>query len=421
MKKNPRAATSSSKRSIVIASHGHPRLSKGGAENAAYNLFSQLASGEDFAPVFLGCAREPRGALQPAFSQPYGDTEYVYSLSGFDWFKLANRDPEFPAALAQLVARHKPDIFHFHHYLNFGVEVFSLLKKLAPNTKLVVTLHEYLAICHHYGQMVTRNGLAPCHESSDMRCSMCFADRSRADFYLRKQYITGFFQNVDRFIAPSRFLAERYTAWGIDSRRISVIENVLKPAPKGAIKADPAKGKLKLGFFGQISALKGINVLLDAADILEKSGVDDVLIEIHGDYSGQPPEFQADFLERLKSAPRNVAFKGSYEPEQAHFLMSQMHALVVPSIWWENSPIVIQEAFQCGVPVLCSDIGGMAEKVQEQKSGFHFKAGNSAALAALIKEINGNRTQLTLISRTMADSATTTNSIRSHAEFYQSL
>ena len=60
--------------------------------------------------------------------------------------------------------------------------------------------------------------------------------------------------------------------------------------------------------------------------------------------------------------------------------------MVVPSIWWENSPLVIQEAFHYGRPVICSDIGGMAEKVEHGVNGLHFRAGDAADLARTLEE-----------------------------------
>ena len=54
---------------------------------------------------------------------------------------------------------------------------------------------------------------------------------------------------------------------------------------------------------------------------------------------------------------------------------------MVPSIWWENSPLVIQEAFFHRRPVICSDVGGMAEKVTDGVDGIHFRVGDAFSLA----------------------------------------
>jgi glycosyltransferase involved in cell wall biosynthesis len=59
--------------------------------------------------------------------------------------------------------------------------------------------------------------------------------------------------------------------------------------------------------------------------------------------------------------------------------------VVVPSRWWENSPLVIQEAFLHQRPVICSDIGGMAEKVDDGVDGLHFRAGDARSLARVLE------------------------------------
>ena len=59
--------------------------------------------------------------------------------------------------------------------------------------------------------------------------------------------------------------------------------------------------------------------------------------------------------------------------------------VIVPSIWWENSPLVIQEAFHFGRPVICSDIGGMAEKVADGVDGLHFRANDATSLAETMR------------------------------------
>ncbi len=65
--------------------------------------------------------------------------------------------------------------------------------------------------------------------------------------------------------------------------------------------------------------------------------------------------------------------------------MSEIDWVVVPSRWWENSPLVIQEAFMHGRPVICSGIGGMAEKVEHNVNGLHFPVSQPNVLAETIR------------------------------------
>jgi glycosyltransferase involved in cell wall biosynthesis len=69
--------------------------------------------------------------------------------------------------------------------------------------------------------------------------------------------------------------------------------------------------------------------------------------------------------------------------------MTNLDWVVVPSVWWENSPLVIQESFHFRRPVICSDIGGMAEKVKHGVNGLHFRAGDARSLADTIRTAAG--------------------------------
>lgn len=374
---------------ILVAAHSHPEVSNGGGEIAAFELFRALRDRGDCEAWFLGCDRGAE-ADRPgaALSQPFSDREYLYVAGQFDWFKFANRDPCFPAEIDRLFGELAPDIVHFHHYINFGVEVFQHLKRVAPRCRIVLTLHEYLAICHHFGQMVTKPHRGLCHQSSPARCQKCFPEFARSDFFLRRAYIQRFFDLVDGFVAPSQFLADRYIAWGVPEAKMTVLENVTAAVAPTATAARRSPGEpLRLGFFGQISGLKGIDVVFDAAEMLAAQEVLDVSFEIHGDYRGQPPEFQANFLARLAKAGGNVHFHGAYDRERVDRLMRSVHAVLVPSVWWENSPVVIQEALRNACPIICSDIGGMAEKVRDGIDGFHFSVGSAMALAALARRL----------------------------------
>lgn len=256
-----------------------------------------------------------------------------------------------------------------------------------------------------------------------MLCGRCFQDIAPSDFFLRKLYIQRFFDLVDHFVAPSEFLAERYVEWGLPRERISVIENVIAQPILNRPAAGPRTSGdlLRVGFFGQISLLKGINILIEAAEILEQREVHNVVFEIYGDYSGQPPEFQADFLARLSKVGRNVKFHGPYDQQRVDKLMQSVDLVLTPSIWWENSPVVIQEALRNRRPVICSDIGGMAEKIRDGVDGFHFPVGNSVALASLVLRIAGSPGKLDDIERTMRSAPAVEEITHRYAQLYESL
>lgn len=398
----PRRRSDSEELRVLVLSHLDPRLSKGGAEIASLQLTEQLRARAGVSAWYLAAsARKIQGREGVIFGQPFGTDNYLYHSVGMDGFNFSNPHVEFTAELAQLIAELQPNVIHLHHYINFGVEALAAIRAAAPAAKIVLTLHEYLAICHHQGQMVKRQDLRLCEASGPLACHGCFPEHSPQDFFLREQYIKRFLRIADAYVAPSRFLAQRYIDWGLDPARISVIENGVPhrdEAPSCPSLDDPA---LVFGFFGQISQLKGVDVLFDAMGQLGAQA-DSIQVEIHGDVSAQPEPIRKRFAERLAAAPRNLRFAGPYENSRVAALMRPVHAVIVPSIWWENSPLVIQEALANRRPVLCSDIGGMAEKVRDGLDGFHFGARNAWSLAALMRRLAEDRSLLAGLQHTMA-------------------
>jgi glycosyltransferase involved in cell wall biosynthesis len=415
---------------VLVVAHNDPRITNGGAEIAAWRLYAELAARSGIEAWFLGCTTQPGfGRDGVALTQPFGPREFLYTLNGpFDWFKFANQDPAFPDELADLLLTLRPDIIHLAHYAHFGVEIVQLARRVLPDVRLVLTLHEYLAICNHFGQMVKRAHYSLCSEASPAACNACFPDRSTADFFLRKLYIDLAFRRIDHFVCPSRFLLERYAAWGIERSRLSVIENITAtgvpddaaPEPPGA--GPPAdRGALRIGFFGQISKLKGAALVMACAEMLNREAGSLVSFEIYGDYSSQPQEFQEEFLAQLAACTSNVNFRGKYTQDQVDTLMRGVDAVLVPSIWWENSPVVIQEAFRNRRPVICADIGGMAEKVRHGLDGFHFSVGSAVDLCALLRGLDQDRERLAKLQHTLRRPEPAADLLERHLQLYDRL
>ena len=200
---------------LLIAAHSHPAITKGGAEIAAWRLYESIGARRGWQAWFMGCARETgAGRAGSVITQPFSDTEFVYTPTAFDWFKFANLDKHYPRELETVLQEVAPDIVHFHHYVNFGVETFLHIKRALPACRIVLTLHEFQAICNHYGQMVTKEKKSLCYEDSPRECNRCFPEFSRSDFFLRKTYISRFFDLVDQFISPSAFPGRPLRALG---------------------------------------------------------------------------------------------------------------------------------------------------------------------------------------------------------------
>src|SRR5262249_7514031 len=124
-----------------------------------------------------------------------------------------------------------------------------------------------------------------------------------------------------------------------------------------------------------------IDVLLRAMTLVRG----DAELRVYGaNLELQSKAFQSEVRALLDATQSRVRLMGAYSPDQIPDLMSGVDWVVVPSIWWENSPLVIQEAFMQRRPVICSDIGAMAEKVTNGVNGLHFRAGDARSLASVI-------------------------------------
>lgn len=386
---------------ILIIAHGHPDQSKGGAEVAAYNLFKEYERvGID--TLFLARTGDMAHGGS-VFSTRNSDREVLFHTSMGDWFNLRSSDHEhLTRHFAAFLKRYNPTVVHFHHYAHMGIEIIQVTRQALPDSKIHFTLHEYMAICSNNGQMVKRGSKKLCYEANPSDCAKCFPERSPADFFMRKMYLQSVFNDVDHFISPSEFLKQRYLEWGLPESNFSVIENG-QPLPDNSIDAKSDSGSKVRGrfaFFGQINPFKGIDVILNAFSLLPDEVKKLVHLDIHGaNLHLQEESFQKRVKELLDDLEGVVTMHGPYEPREMGALLEQCDWMIIPSIWWENSPMVIQEAYNYGRPIICSDIGGMAEKITDGVTGFHFRVGNAQSLAKVIgkcldsgvwSEINAN-------------------------------
>jgi glycosyltransferase involved in cell wall biosynthesis len=378
---------------ILIIAHGHPDHNKGGAEIAAYNLFKEYRK-RDLNTIFLARTNQKLHGGS-TFSTRNCNNEILFSTFMSDQFLFqCGFKKHIWQDFRNLLKRYSPTIVHFHHYVNMGLEMICEVKNTVPNAKIVLTLHEYLAICSNHGQMIkTGNRKKLCYESSPADCALCFPKKTPADFFLREKYIKSIFDLVDNFISPSSFLIERYTKWGIPSKKFCKIENGQPLAQNFSSKLlNTTQFKVNFAFLGQLNPFKGVDVMLKAFTLLPEQIKKKVRLDIHGaNFYLQDPAFQAEVNFLIQELKDIVTVHGPYESHEMSSILETCDWVIVPSIWWENSPMVIQEAFNHQIPLICSNIGGMAEKVTDGINGIHFRIGNPNSLARTIEVTVNNK------------------------------
>lgn len=378
---------------VLYVAHNHPTLHPGGAEAYALELYEGMRETPGVEPVLLArigsnVARQRVAHPGTPFSSVNDDPNQYFVFTEtehFDFFTLTSRDKSlYSQHLTNFLLAQRPDVVHLQHTHFVGVDLLSQIRRVLPDAKIVYTLHEFLPICHRDGQMVRSFSSELCGEASPRRCNECFPEISQQSFFLRERFVRGHFENVDLFLAPSAQLMEKYLRWGIEPERIEVEEyGRLAPAVRAP---DPpqTKSPTNIGFFGQLSYFKGAQVMMEAMSLLD----DDVNAHLwlHGaNLELQTQEFQEEFAALHESLRGRVTFRGPYDHAELPKLMADLHWVLVPSIWWENSPLVIQEAFFHRRPVICSDVGGMAEKVRDGVDGIHFRVGDAFSLARTIE------------------------------------
>lgn len=368
---------------IAVISHAHPSISMGGAEIAAHTLFLGLRT-LGIPAVFIAAVPlamrdrlDLRAEEHAVFYDP-GTYDHLYQLG----------DASTLAQLRRILAETGAKLLNFHHFMHFGI---NALRDLAqePDLRTVVTLHEFLSICHHHGQMVTRPQRSLCTAATESACGACFPELGWRRMGLRAALFRDSFAEVDGFISPSQFLVDRFVDWGLPAGRMGVIENGLArsiPEKRPAKAATPARTWV-FGYFGQVTPFKGVDVLLDAASRLAAMpGIADRIdIRINGNLVGVTDAFDRKLKDLTETLPF-LRFLGPYENSGVLDLMADCDYVLTPSVWWENSPVVIQEAYAAGRPVICTGIGGMAEKVRDGVTGLHFRRGDPVDLARVIAD-----------------------------------
>lgn len=375
---------------IALVAHSHPAFSKGGGEMLAYRAFQDFKA-RDIPAILLATIPPPHldGSLlsEDQDSLQIGPDEYLLRASRADSVLLVEPSARLAREITRIAKRHGAGILHFHHMMHIGLETIDMVRRALPEARVGLTLHEFLPLCLQDGQMLKRGTGRLCLRSGPAECHGCFPELPSDVFRFRAELNRAVLSRLHFRTAPSRFLAARFEEHWPDLR-VDFVEN-------GA-HLDPSRGRpppdvdtlvSRFAFFGQPTPYKGVDVFLRAAFLVLARGSTNAEFHIHG-MTEEQCFHTLGFSELAARVDRwrgRIVFHGPYSHDDLPGLLSAMGWVVVPSIWWENSPLVIQEAFAARRPVIASGIGGMAEKVRHGIDGLHVRVGDEEDLADAIE------------------------------------
>jgi glycosyltransferase involved in cell wall biosynthesis len=340
--------------------------------------------------------------------------------------------PALTARIGEVLDAVEPDILHAHSFLNLSYEMAAQAR--ARGIPIVATLHDYTLVCPSGGQRLHRAESHVCHAIDTARCVRCFHQSffytqmavgpaaaavassgllqqlvsaarrvapglvvsaaraageirripvTEADIQGRLDHARRLFEQVDLFVAPSPSIGAQFRELGLDPKKIKVSDYGFRPAPRRP--RGLRQGPLQIGFVGTLVWHKGVHVLIEAARRLGPDGYELVL---YGDLNVFP-DYVAELRRLAEGLP--VRFMGGFDSTATSEIYGQFDVLVVPSLWLENSPLVIHEAFQAGVPVVGSRMGGTVDLIRHGKWGLLYDADSPEALAAALGSIIADR------------------------------
>ncbi len=402
---------------ILIAVHHFPPRFNGGAELRAYRTTRALLQRGHTVRVL--CVERidggPEQGLQWNSQHSLGWEDSTYEgvevrrlyfdrRTAPDLFRWDYNNPWVGDHVEDYLGEWQPDLLHLiGGYLVSGS---VLAAAAATGTSAVVTLTDYWFLCARL-QMLRSNGEIATLPIQPARCARCLAEEQRryrlpgrlfpglVDAYWqgnegavqriesRLEFLLGQLNHAEIIISPSHFLRSAYIQAGVQPEKIvfSRQGHDFPDLQPDLLEKSPSD-QLRLGYIGQIAEVKGVHVLFEALKHLP--GVR-VVVQAYGDSQHFPNYTRR--LQRLVDRDPRLMLAGPYQRQEISQVFHNLDVIVMPSLWYENSPNVILEAFAHRTPVIASRLGGMAELVEHNENGLLFEPGDPSDLARQIRRL----------------------------------
>jgi glycosyltransferase involved in cell wall biosynthesis len=371
---------------ILFICHDFPPHRMAGAQLYVKSLAEAINASGHFKvdvlhPVF-------RGELEPgAFLKIQQSNLIVFKYgkvrTGNNFLQV--RDERILEDIAKFIKQNNYDIIHVHTLAEFTAA--ALEASIESSKPTIMTAHDQWLICEQWFMIDPTTSRHCGGPTSPEKCADCFLacmgnapEISKVDLVkyqaMRLHYMKLLAKRLKRLYVPSQSLANDFANFGIPGAKVLPLG--LKPSfplPKKKNRA------ITFGYLGQIRPAKGLHTLIEA---FVKFCSHDVKLEIHGNYEQTP--YTAKLLYMSKKHP-GIDFCGPFVPEDLPRIYSGLDLMINPSMN-ESFSITIREAFQHGVPVVASNVGGIPEILNNNHNGFLFPPGDSQYLGKILSHLS---------------------------------
>lgn len=342
--------------------------------------------------------------------------------------------PEMRGVLETILRNINPDLVHVTHLVNHTAALLEVTQQLAIPTHATFT--DFFGFCLNNKLEAADGNLCVGPSVSRTNCVACHLKDAAANPYssqwirrvkgpssakivaagvnllrrlpgLRDGPIDGLIEDIVRrpdtlstlynagyksAVAPTTFLRSAYEANGITVPLHNIFFGI--DIDRSRKNERSATHMPVIGFIGQIAPHKGTDLLIEAFCRLPQNSAE---LRIYG-----PEDQDPIYMERLRrlAMRHKVRFMGTFEKETTAEVFSELDLLVIPSRWYENSPLVLLSALATHTPVLVSDVAGMTEFLEEGVNGFAFQRGSVDHLEKILAELVRYPEKLYLLAQT---------------------
>lgn len=302
-------------------------------------------------------------------------------------------DPGMEKILHSILQTYTFDIIHVCHPMRTGT-IIKVAKE--RNIPVVLTLTDFWLMCPR-GIASTPQGIL-CNGSTDgSQCiAECYGPLWSEKIQERFAEATRIFTMVDRVVFPTVFLKSMFSKKMFSGHSALIrFGNDYRYIRYNA-RHYTERSEIVLGFLSSLLPHKGAHILVKAFIRADQKNLS---LKIYGD-----PLHETGYFDQLKNQSREhrVEFLGRYNNEDMETILQDLDLVVLPSLWWENTPLVMLRALADKVPVIVSDFPGMTEIVHDGVNGFVFRPGDSDYLKEILIRLGKNPVLLNEIKRNIS-------------------